>query len=128
MPKISTILNKRWKFCVNKKIDLLLLDDNYVEFKFSNLKYHLLFNEIYISIEETRKRLKALKEAQTSELYDTNISFMAMNLFNVVSVLCASPKARVISSRNVTFGHHYKKAEASLPIPDKKRKSEVLKK
>ena len=48
MPKISTILNKRWKFCVNKKIDLLLLDDNYVEFKFSNLKYHLLFNEIYI--------------------------------------------------------------------------------
>ena len=48
MSKISTILNKRWKFYVNKKIDLLLLDDNYVEFKFSNLKYHLLFNEIYI--------------------------------------------------------------------------------
>ena len=87
-----------------------------------------LFNEIYISIEETRKRLKALKEAQTSELYDTNISFMAMNLFNVVSVLCASPKARVISSRNVTFAHHYKKAEASLPIPDKKENQEVLKK
>jgi len=47
MFEVKEIFKKKWKLKVNKKIDLLLLDDNYVDFQFKSLKYHLLFNEFY---------------------------------------------------------------------------------
>ena len=50
MSKLKTFFKKEWKFTVKKNIDILLLDDGYVNFKLKGYKSHLLLNEAYIFI------------------------------------------------------------------------------
>ena len=45
---LKGLYRKNWKIKVQKKIDLLILDDSYVNFDFKNIKCHLLFNEVYL--------------------------------------------------------------------------------
>ena len=58
-------------FKVNKKVDLLLVDNNYADFKFENINYYILKNEIYLiyliqsfiySIGKFQFNLKTIKE------------------------------------------------------------------
>ena len=45
---LKSLYKKNWKIKVQKKIDLVVLDDNHVDFDFKSINHHLLFNELYL--------------------------------------------------------------------------------
>ena len=49
MNYVFHLLKKKWTFKKNKKVDLLVLDDLFIEFDFKNLNY-VIYNENEINL------------------------------------------------------------------------------
>tara|TARA_B100001248_G_scaffold262691_1_gene260976 strand:- start:5917 stop:7221 length:1305 start_codon:yes stop_codon:yes gene_type:complete len=82
-----------------------------------------LFINVSKHIENARKVLLDLKDGQPKELYMERFEIITTYIVAVVAVLVSAPKGRLVDTRPRMFGKYYKKAEGSLEIVSKKRKS-----
>ena len=90
MLKLKTFFKKEWKFTVKKNIDILLLDDGYVNFKLKGYKSHLLFNEAYIFI--------IIKSIFFYVFYKNNKSLYEVYFHNLVNKI--NPKIAIGHDKN----------------------------
>ncbi len=90
MLKLKTFFKKEWKFTVKKNIDILLLDDGYVNFKLKGYKSHLLFNEAYIFI--------IIKSVFFYFFYKSNKSLYEVYFQNLVNKI--NPKIAIGHDKN----------------------------